>query len=369
MTQAAERIRVSVSSERAFQRCEMRYFLRYIRRLKRRTRGVPQQLGIMLHEYMEIYYKNLKRGRSSYKSHRRALKLMLDGDVRHEIITMAELCRQLGQIEVAKGLLELPERAKRLAERYYEKRGGLDAERFEVLFVEQEIELDFEDSDRLYSVSFPDLITRERETGRISLWEHKSTENVPSGTIRLLDLQTVVYSDEIVEALGITIDDVIWNYVRTKEPQVPDLVYVGTKREGLTKRADLDTTWETYLAEVTRRGLDFNDYMDVAERLLDDDGNDRRWLTHFFPRFEMPIMVEAHRIVNDYIHTAFRIEAFHDRVEQGGPIVRSLARDCDWCDMLDICRAELTGGDIEDVIKMVYKQSERPLKEDAIKTE
>lgn len=340
----ASAFQVSLSAFQVWQQCETRYYYQYVRKLRIRDKFVAPTLGRVLHEYLEHYHNNLAAGYSAEDSHLSA-QLKTSANVEPEIRQYAQTAYLGGAEELAKELLEIPHLAGRITDRYFKVRGRSDAERYKFLLVERWLNLPIYDGIR--STGVADLVTQDQETGRLNLWEHKSTQNVPSDSVRLRDLQTMLYSVKLRWQEGLTIDSVIWNYIRTKEPSVPEVLKSGQ----LTKRNNLDSTWETYLATAEENGLYLGeDYSEVRDRLLD------RELTVFFPRYEQVIVVSENVLMDDYIIEARRMKRAREAWANGSTPVRSISRSCDYCEYNKVCMAVLTGGDEEDVIRMRFDE-------------
>lgn len=336
--------RVSLSAFQTWQRCEQRYYFSYVRRLRTREVALPPTLGRMLHEYFESYYKAVKFGMSPRDAHLQA-GLEVSNKFIPEINSYTNTALLTGNQELAKSIQDLPSKMGRLTQRYFEVRGLPDAERYEILYVEESLKMPIWPG--IVSAGVADLVTLDRETQRLNLWEHKSTENVPQNAVRLRDFQTMLYGTKLKWLHKMEVDSIIWNYVRTKEPEVPEVLKSGQ----LTKRKNLDTTWEMYVVTAMNNGEDPFDprYYEMKEYL------DDREETVYFPRYENVIVVDEAALMNDYIEEAQRMRQARADWEKGvSRPVKTIMRDCDYCEYFKICQAALTGGDEEDVIRMKF---------------
>ena len=331
---------VSLSAVQAFRRCQQQYFYRYVERLRRKDKAPAPELGIILHDYLACYYKWLQADMPAIEAHQTGL-LKISLDYLPEIKRFARIAHQAGQPELAAELLEIPKVASRIAERYYLARGQFDAEQYDFLYVEHELRLTV--AKGIVSNGRLDLVTRDKDKGLVYLWEHKSTGNVPDTTYRLRDLQTLLYAEKL--AGDVEIDAVLWNYMRTKEPTVPEELKAGR----LTNRANLDSTWEVYAAEISRLGLDVTEYENQRERLVG------RELTVFFPRYEQVIVAQADVLLRDYINSAKEIRRYRRAWEERRvEPVRNVSLECNWCEYSQLCTAAILGGDDSDVRQMRY---------------
>jgi len=171
---------------------------------------------------------------------------------------------------------------------------------YEVLYVGRET-IDAKISNTIRSRSVIDLIMREKESGLICLWEHKSTKNVPDSGLRLRDLQTLLYATVAKRKYNLDVDKVVWNYLRTKLPMQPhqnkpDKYGVAA----MSKAVGIDTTWEIYQQALVDAGLDPEDYQDVRSRLYNAEYD------KYYPRYEHVIVA---RLGCSYGTTSYRHDA------------------------------------------------------------
>lgn len=331
-------LNVSLSAVQSFRTCEQQYAYRYVERLRRRDKARPLEFGSMLHTYLEIYYGHLLEGEKPQDAHEFS-KVSTSSMYTPEIKRMAKGLFLLRHDAEAQALLDLLPAAGRIADRYFLTRGQFDAEEYEILFVEEPIEVPMGYS--IVTRGKVDMVTRHRDHGRINLWEHKSTSNEPSSEYRLRDLQTTLYASNIktLELLEDDIDAIMWNYIRTQEPTIPEQLKNGT----LTRRANLDSTWEVYAVQLAKYKLSATDYEEQRQRL---EGREE---SVYFRRHEHVLLASAKTLLRDYLRTARDIKlkrklwASKKRVP-----VRNLSLSCDWCEYKDLCNAALFAGSDKD---------------------
>lgn len=300
----------------------------------------PLQLGRIIHRYLEHFYSPLKHKRppSPAIRHHNALQL-IEREFTETFRQLAVAAQVAGEEETGKQMLDLAPKAERICQRYFEVRGSQETHR--VLLCEQYLTLPVTGDDVAPVVV--DLLTQD-DQGNVWLWEHKTTGNVPPSTRRLRDLQTLLGAVIVEENLKIKITGIIWNYLRTKEPIVPELLKAGA----LTKRQDLDTTWPVYSAQIKAHRLDAEDYREVEERLMGKEEE------VFFPRIELPLVQSEQVILRDFIFT------LHDiRTATSNPEfipVRNISQPCDYCIYAKVCEAALLGGDEEELKMRLFKK-------------
>lgn len=336
---------VSLSAVQTFQRCETRYHYQYVRGLRQRVKDLAPQRGIVLHDYLENYYTLIAQLPDGDTAHITALLGTLE-KYGPRLAAAAQAAFMMGDEVQAAEYNELPAVVERIANRYYLARGQADAQRYVPLLVEERVSVKL--SPDIVSAAVVDMVLRDKQTGRVGLVEHKSTANVPQTSVRLRDFQTILYADILRAERGINIDYVLWNYLSTKEPTVPEQLKTG----GLTHAKNIDTTWEIYAHALAANGLPEDQYQDMRERL------EGRELTRFFPRYEQVIVADSKLLIRDYITQATRIAELVDDWHAGvkAPI-RHLSRDCDYCPFYKLCEATLMGGDAEDLVHRYFTVS------------
>src|SRR5690606_6492214 len=99
--------------------------------------------------------------------------------------------------------------------------------------------------------------------GRIWDLDHKSHKRIPDADARYHDIQQVFYQWAAPLSGYAKLSGVVWDYIRTKPPTIPEWL----KRGGLSQRQNMDTDFETYMAEVQRHNLDPADYAETPNRL------------------------------------------------------------------------------------------------------
>lgn len=348
MTFPADVLNVSLSAINSYRQCQQQYAYRYFERLRRKDRAKQLELGSMLHKYLELYYGQYvgvkKRAPKPLKAHQFA-QTAASAEFAPSIKATVRLLVNLGNRELAAEFNNMLALAGRITDRYFATRGESDVDEYEILLVEEWLNLDLLRAGKglpaTRSNGKLDMLTRHRDNGRINLWENKSGAEIPESQMRLRDLQTSLYNEKLFATGKIAerVDAVIWNYLRTKEPTIPQQLKNGS----LTTRADLDSTWEAYAAELTRLKLDFAQYEEQRTRL---QGREE---SAFFPRFEQVILADPDVLLTDYVQTARDIRRSRAawRAKKRRP-VRTLSQSCNWCEYHDLCNAALLAGSDRD---------------------
>lgn len=184
--------------------------------------------------------------------------------------------------------------------------------------------------------------------GRYWDMDHKSHKNIPLPEDRYADLQQVFYMwaaplSGLPKATG-----VIWDYLRTKPPSIPEQLKNGE----LSKRKNMDTDYDTYMGEVTRLKLNPKDYKEILDPLK------KRGTFDFFQRVRLPMPPKAliENVVEDARTTAIKIHK-HGGVRP----VRSINKmECPRCEFYHLCQAEFRGMDASFIRKSEYQIQKEP---------
>lgn len=330
----------SLSAIGSWRECQQKYWYRYVEGLKPKLERPAPLLGSILHRLLERFYLFIPGDPDD--ALRQAIEFTC-GEFQPKIDGLVFAAQTAGEDQLGLDLQDLLPRALRIFERYFLVRGRPDFEQLWPVLVEYRYTLELDRG--LQLVGIADLVAE--QDGQRLLWEHKTTGSVPGQGRRLRDLQTTLMSAALEELGHGPINGVVWNYIRTKEPTVPALLKNGM----LTTRADLDSTWAVYQAEIQKHGLREEDYLPVKERL---EGREE---AVFFPRVVLPLMQAEHILLRDFIATARTVQAIR---ESGGNYipVRSVGFGCDFCEYNKLCEAVILGGDEEEVVQRLFVRKE-----------
>lgn len=172
--------------------------------------------------------------------------------------------------------------------------------------------------------------------GRVWVMDHKTHKVIPDENKRFSDLQTVMYS-WCLEQNGTKTNGVLWDYIRTKLPAVPETLVKG----GLSRRSNIDTDYDTYMGEIQRLGLNPEDYSDILEKVKKNA---------FFKRIFLPNpnSTLVTNIVGEFFSTAKEIENSTDKS-------RNMNHNCSSsCSYFQLCQAEVRGIDSDFIRKQMY---------------
>lgn len=307
---------ITFSRIRSWRRCRRQHFYKFIKRIQRKKPPMPFFKGDAVHELCKAYLTG-KAWTKKWKEYAEAFNKLF-----------AEEREMHGDV---------PGDLKRVMEGYVKrwKDDGLK-------YISVEKRYDFDLGPQVAGAVFsfePDALVQD-EKKRKWLFERKTAKTLPDEDFRLSDIQTILYRWAL-SRVGIPIDGVLWDYVRTKPPTIPQQL----KNGGLSVAQNIDTDYDTYLGEVKRLKLDPREYKEKLDSLVGAE-------TRFYKRVYMPVSDDVMaKIVKDMIRTAKEI------VKRPKSKVRTLTRDCNQCEFYQLCQAELRDLDTDFILKTQYEKS------------
>ena len=313
-------ITISNSKAKTWRKCRNAYYYKYIEKIVPRRKAAPLVKGSIIHEMDEAWTNGgdwrevLKKYAKEYK------KLFLEEQEEYgDIINDMEKV-MLGYIAKWKG--------KDLT--YIEKDGRA---------TEHPIEVDL--APGIILTGYIDKIGVDQRN-KVWLTEKKSFKRgLPKEDVRFTDLQTTIYYWAAPHCGFPQPHGIMWDYVRSKPPVVPELL----KKGGLSKRKNIDTTYEVYLAAIKEHKFDPADYKEILDDLKHRPDS-------FYRRIYLPppkSLVKS--LLEDLKQTAREIEALGEVSR-----IRTITRDCGWCDYYSLCQAELRGLDTDFIRQKEYQE-------------
>lgn len=321
-------LNVRWSAIKTWRKCQMLYNYRYIRQLKKRRPAVPLIRGSIIGELLDKRAERKKPTKVIQKYEEEYGKLFsaereLYGDIIPECLRIVDNYKALYKNE---GLTYLK---------------GKDGKPYE-LIVETEFTVE---GQKVHFQGHIDKLVQD-ENDMVLVLDHKSHKVIPDANTRFSDLQLLTYIWLLPLSGYPKPDGLIWDYLRTKPPAIPELL----KKGGLTRRANIDTDYSTYLAEIEKHGLNPEDYQEELQRLKVSSAG------RYFDRVKLPSPPKGmiDQVVKEFKSTIIQIRD----VSKTGTYVRNMGRDCSWCEFFDLCSAEIRGLDTNFILKTEYVQVE-----------
>lgn len=321
-----EKLKVSQSKVTTWQKCHRAYFHKYVEKIRPKRVRRPLKFGSIVHEMMEAYGQK-----------KDPMKVLDEINLKDQKLFTAE--REMYG--------EIIRDIRTIMSEYFDfwhprdlKLVGVDGKYTEHHF-EVEVAKDIIAEGYIDGLGITPNKLR-------WLVEHKTFDKLPSDDHRWRNLQSTLYI-RIIEMLGLMkrVDGVCWNYIRSKPPTVPQLLKNG--QLSVKAIVTLPSVVERTLKEHGLRSADHRKLIERAE-------NSRK---EYFFRIFTPV---NHQVV-DKMFDGFIDSAREIADNHGIKRDQNMGRHCDWCDYEPLCRAELTGGDVDFLKEKEYeKKPKRPEK-------
>lgn len=312
---------IGYSMVKSYRRCPRQYEFRYKMNLVHVKPAPPLLRGTILHAMLDL--RSLKKTTKSPMTVLTEYQEKFEGLFREEREVYGE--DFIGEIKrIFKGY-----------ERTYKN------ENIEYLASEEFIATDLPGSIRYTGHLDKRLI----KDSRMWVMDHKTHKTFPTEEQRFQDYQILLYVWAYNREHKDKVDGIIWDYLRTKAPIIPEQLKNGQ----LSQRANMDTDYYTYLRTIVKLGLDVTPYQDYLMELK------KRSHEKFYKRILLPRpgdkMID--QVVKDFIETATEIVS-----RKYFP--RTMTRECSFCEYYRLCVAELRGLDAKFIRKTEFRIEERP---------
>jgi PD-(D/E)XK nuclease superfamily len=322
---------VGYSMVKSFRRCPKQYEYKYRRNLQRRRPAPPLIRGTIFHEMLDA------RALRSMRKPTRTPDSILNSYAEKYAELFREERDMYGETFV--------EDMARVWDNY-ESRYANDGWKYEASEEEVITELVGEKNGDISILYKGHLDKRIVTKYRRWIVDHKTHKNIPTEEARFNDYQILLYlwayNREVPKSQRA--DGLIWDYLRTKPPTIPEPL----KKGGLSQAQNQDTDWDTYVRELKRLRLDPAPYAAFLDSLK------KRSPTKFFLRVPLP---EPSREMTESVVVDFRTTALQIRDAKTFP--RHPTRDCSWCEYNRLCTAEFRGLDHKFIEKTDFE--ERPI--------
>lgn len=305
-------IQVSNSDIKLWRRCPQAYSYKRVEGIVRKRVSLPLKRGTLIHKLIELYY--LGKNWEEY------------------LTTFAKGFYKLTE-EEQDYYGDLPADAFRMMEGYVAQYQDLQEEPIavEMSFYEDPIEI----HPKVALTGKVDLILKNRK----GLWvtEHKTHKVIPDESDRFLDLQTLIYIRLVETRIQEPITGVLWDYIRTKPPTVPQVLKDGT----ISKAKKIDTDYKTFykaILDAKQDPADYTEQLELARKRV------------FYQRSYMPKSTRLmDALFQDLLRTALEMDKlmYHP--------YRNIDKfKCKQCEYRLLCEAELMGMDADFIRKHEY---------------
>lgn len=318
----------SYSRVKTWRRCHKAHDYKYNQRLTKKRKNVRLFRGEILHEMLNARALNLlhpKAGKSTPE------QILSKYAKKYRVLLKQEK-------EMYGDLIEDIRRIFDNYQRFYTE------DEYEVLASEEPVLTTIRDDIKF--VGYTDKRVKDAE-GRMWIKDHKTVKNLPDDDSRFSDYQLILYPWAWNrENGGKEVSGIIWDYIRTKPPTIPEQLKDGS----LSQRANIDTDYFTYLAEINRLELNPKGYKEILKSLKEKRNT-------FFRRIVLPTPSKktTEIVVNDFRASVSEIESL-SKTSAGQ--IRSMSYDCKTCEFYQLCQAEIRDLDSDFIRKVDYVEKE-----------
>jgi hypothetical protein len=321
MTTDLEVINFNQSRIKTFAHCPKEYEYKYVQNLEPRRKVRPLFLGSWVHACLETHYRD-----GDWTIGHREYVAKWDKLFKEEQIALRTRgnARNPGP--------PFPEIVERIMKSYlwYHREGD-----FKAVMVEQILEVETPlkiGNKRFVFKGRLDLIAEDTE-GKLWLVDHKTAGTIPPPTsFHGMDPQLMLYPWAAKIQYGIDLAGVMYNYVKSKPPTMPQI-----NKDGSLSKRKINTDYPTLYRFLKRNGYNPNDFAHILKPMA------RR--SEFLRRYPMPR--EPHVTREILLDTLSRVKTIDDITTRGGRFTRTITRECGRCSYHDLCRSELNGFDTE----------------------
>lgn len=300
---------VSQSKAKLWRRCHYAYWLKYVEKLRPKRIKRPFQFGRMVHDMLEAF---------------------ANGDDPFE--TLAEIERSQGKMfrVQREEYGEIADDVRVIMTEYFEFYGEKSLQYIRMKGKASEHSFRVELAPNLYATGRLDNIAKTPNKLRW-LVEHKSGKNMPNEDERWRNVQSALYT-RIIDMLGLPkIDGTCWDFIRSKPPARPQLL-----KTGKASARQLDSLPLRVIESLKQAKQDPKKFKTLIESTT---RNRKRYFSRVFTPVKSAVVKS---VFADFVMTAKEIRSAHGELKD-----KNIGWHCRQCDFEAICRAELTGSDVE----------------------
>lgn len=321
--------KVSQSKVKVFRNCKEAYHLKYVEKLRKRRIRRPFRFGNIVHEMMEAH----ANGEDPFDK-------------------LEEIAKKNGKVFAAEreAYGDIVNDTRVIMEHYFKywPEKDLFFLRHDTSCAEHEFNVEIA----------PGIIATGKIDGAVRtknklkwLLENKTFTRLPNEDHRWRNLQSATYL-RIVEMLGWwdNISGFCWNYVKSKPPSIPQLLKTGQmsmKSIDTLPGVILDTLRDTKLKPAA--------YKKLIEQAEHNQKN------YFFRTFTPVNKTVVDKVFSGFVDTAKKMSQYQDSDRE-----MNVDRHCEYCDYEPICRAALTGSDVDFVKEREYYKDESKKQKDQL---
>lgn len=307
---------VSYSRIRTWRQCTQAHEYRYTQRIRRKSKPKALFFGSAIHDALEAYHKE-----GSYEKILQEYKEKYDRLFTEERQALGNFLEDFPRI--VKGYIR------------HWKRDDLEYLEVESKLTKVEIAPGVRLGGKI------DAIVEDTSGKRWILERKTHSGSAPTEHERNFSIQGLIYLF-LVRNSGNKVSGILWDYVRTKAPVIPEVLSSGQ----LSKRMNIDSDYRTYLRAIRDNELDPNNYTDILEHLRQTTSES------FYRRVKhRPPEVLIEKVVDELIGD---IELMGEERKS----VRNFSFLCKNCEFKTLCYAEAAGLDHKFIRKNEFEEND-----------
>lgn len=317
--------RISQSRANRWNTCKMSYHNRYNLKLKRRRVARPLTFGSSVHKVIEDQANGVK-------------------DLRKELDTWAdkEISERKYFIEEVQMFKETVNEAWTIMKEYNDFWPKNHLTYIKTKGKKSEHEILWEPPGEDFAIFGKVDAFGKSQNGLKWLVEHKSGKNMMSEEDRWRSIQTALYITVSRELGYPEVDGIVWDMIKSKPPSKPYLLKNGT-----FSLKFIDSLPSVVYETIQSEGQNPNDYPTLL-------ANAEKTRSNWFQRTFQPVTEDVREFLyGEFVGTARSILDNGHKQKQ-----MTIGRHCSWCDFEPICRARMTGDDVDYVIEREYTSAE-----------
>lgn len=313
-------INISQSKVKSYRQCKRQYHYKFVEMLRKKKIKRPFTFGRIVHEMIEAY---------------------AEGDDPYSVIDNLELTKGdyfRREIEMYGNILD---DVRLIMGEYFEMWGD------NLVYVRKnkrssEHEFRIELMKGLWFTGRIDAVGKAK--GLRWVVEHKSFSRMPNDDDRWRSVQAAVYFRALQIMGWAEPDGILWDYISSKPPGMPELLKSG--KMSVKKTVTLPSIVRGFIKDHKLKESDYKEFLATVDARRSD----------FFLRWYTPVKRPVVNMVwDDFLETAIEIAENH-----GEKKARNIGQHCGWCDYEAPCRAEMQGSDVDFIISREYVREDEP---------
>lgn len=297
----------SISQIRCYRACKQKWAYRYKEKLQSKKPARPLYMGSTIHKLLEVRAKG-----GNWKE-------CLQNEIIPEFWKMPDTYKaELGY--------DFEDACYKIMDQYdwvYRNE--------KLNYLETEFKIDYKIYGKRHLIGYVDAIVE--FNGEQFIVEHKTFKDAKMPYENTwLNSQTAVYI-KALNSMGYNIKGVIWDMIKSVPPKAPKVL----KNGNLGKQYGTQTLHSFYWDGWSKENIP----KEIYDQVKDNYSN-------FLDRY---IVYMPEKIV-DNIFKDFKSTMYD--IRHNDNCSKNLSRDCSWCQFSDLCKTELTGGDVESVKNLLF---------------